>query len=239
MNKPQSAEELNALLTAQRKAVMSGHKIVMGNGHPRLRALVEQTFNQTLSSDPMCKFLGLEGLESIWTYHDYRERIQKYQVENQISAIEWQVVTLGDRLVSFPQINDQLACLDSDLQVLRNYRTAVVEAWAEYSQNKGLMFWYEDSYRNHSGVYCDVSCENVLRLANCCEWAMLHDWQDEQEVVLQVGWGNPLEAGYYDHPESDSFYFHSALPETHLKELEQSNAPGWVYEYCWTCPIRR
>jgi hypothetical protein len=239
MNKPKTTEELKALLDAQRKAVMNGAKVMLGDGNPGLRAIVKQTLDKEASSDPLYRLFGLEGLETIWAYQDYRTLIQQYQVENQISAIEWQSIKMGDRLISFPDINDQLVCLESDLEVLRNYKTLVVAAWAEHTKNKNLMFWYEDSYRNYSSFYCDVTRDEVLNLANNCEWAMLYDWKEEpEEVTLQVGWGDPLEADYFCYPDSDSFYFHSAPRDLQMKALEEVNQAGWQYEYCWACPVK-
>lgn len=238
MNKPKTVEELNALLTAQRQAVMKGAKVMLGNGDPGLRAIVQQTLDKEATSDPLYKLLGLEGLETIWAYQDYRELIQQYQVENKISAIEWKSVKLADRLITFPKINDQLACLDSDLEIIQNYKEQIVAAWAEHTQDKDLMFWYEDSYQNHSSIYCDVTRDSILRVADDCEWATLCDWHDEPGIVLRLGWGNPLEAGYCDYPDSDSFYFHSAPREANMKAIKESNESGWEYEYCWASPVR-
>jgi hypothetical protein len=217
MNKPKTEDELSSLLIAQIKAGMD-----------------------STSRLPDEEVLGLKGIRAMQKYHDYRESIQKYQVENQISAIQWQSLKLGDRFITFPKINDQLNCLDSDLEAIRIYKKGVVEAWAEYTQNRDLMFWYDDSYQDRGSFYLDVTRDDILRVANSCEWAMIYDWDRDwhEEIVIEMGWGNPLEAGYYCHPDSGSFHFHSALRDSHMEAIKEANSDDWKYEYCWASPVR-
>jgi len=212
VNKPTTAEELNSLLADYRNTGMNSLPTVSDTDHPIPSIL--------------------SGVGAILAYHDYREMIQKYQAENQISAIEWQAIKLGDRLITFPDLNDQLNCLDSDLEVIHSYKAPIMEAWREYSSNKELMFWYEEN----DPVYLDVTSDDILRLANDCEWAMLQDWDDI--IKIELGWGNPLETGYYQYLDSGSFVFSSALRDSHIKAIKESNPEGWEYEDLWACPIR-
>lgn len=221
-----TTEGLLALLKGKMKACIEGKPHMM-TVDPEIREKVYTRF----AEDPLYQLIGLQGFSEIWAYygayHDYREQIQNYQVEHQISGLRKTRIALGDRIVAFHDVCDQLEVLPSDLEILAEEKASIMGAWQEYIIQKSLYVWSQDSCLP---AFYDIA--SILHFSKSCDWASLRDGGRNDGIMLQLGWGDPNEAGYFQYKDSDSVFFRSSA-------MEQLERWGWV-EF-WNhraCPIK-
>lgn len=216
-----TTDELLALLKGEMRACVEGKSHMM-TADPEIREKVDARF----ADDPAYQLIGLQGFSEMWAYHDYREEVQKYQVEHQISGLQKKRIALGDRVIVFHEDCDQLDILPSDLEVLKAQKHQVFEPWLSYVRENSLHIWHGSELPTFHSV------ESVDRFSQDCDWAILHEWDDYMGLTLQLGWGDPTKSGYYQFEDCDSIYFHFC-------SMEQLQEWDWVDLLSHqSCPIK-
>jgi hypothetical protein len=162
---------------------------------------------------PLGSILGAQRLFEVGCYHEFRDQVQKYQIENNISGLEVDVCIIGDKLYRFPRPIHQLELTKDDYQVLKLAKDAVVEAFlSRVDEFTYLSFSHED--KSHAQFDIETTIGYVRHFADFCDWAEIVT-ADDLETTINLGYGDyhasvfiasVSEAAKY----SDSMYFCAA-----------------------------
>jgi hypothetical protein len=189
-----STEELLRILEQERRACISGQRLNLAASptgiSPTLDLLVKP-----------------DGIQKFTAYNDFRATIHAYQRSHQVSGIVWQTVTVGDRVLRYPKLDEQLISLPEDLAVLQAAQPAILAFWWDVTQAMELYL-----SMNGGKFYQLVTIADVDRIAQRAEWTSLwrHGKEQQQEIILQLGWGKPEAAVYRrGFPESGSEFVHA------------------------------
>ncbi len=191
-----TTEDLIKILADERRACMNGQRLnlaVSPSGSPFLD-----------------KFLQPDGLQKFTAYNDFRSAVHQYQRDHQVSGIIWQSLTLKDRSIRFPKVDDQLAALPEDLQLLKSFKGTLYDFWCEVTAGLDLYLSL-----NAGKSYRPITFIDVNRILQRTEWLTLSQQGvgETLEIILQMGWGKPEEAPYRrGFPESGSEYIHAVKP---------------------------
>jgi len=188
-----STEELINILASERRACMNGERLNLA---------------ASASGNPLLdKFLKPDGIQKFSAYRDFKAAVHRYQRQHQVSGIIWRELTIAGRSLSYPAIDEQLAALKSDLEILQDYRDSILSFW--WSVTTGMDLYLSI---NNGKDYRQILSHEVSQTAASTEWANLsvHGNSTCLEIILQLGWGNPEEA-YYKRglPTSGSEYIHA------------------------------
>lgn len=169
----------------------------------------------------------MQGIQQIGAYHNFRTEVWKYQAQNLISGIVWEEIYINSKLFRFPTIDDQLISVPSDVELMQFHKERVVDLWHDVAQR--LRLWRSGSNRKGSErPDMIVSPTEVEKLITQCKWAtlsantfdqQLRRWTLDpepyyQEIAIQLGWGCPELAGYWQHwPEHGSEWITAVNPD--------------------------
>jgi hypothetical protein len=196
MDRVYTTEELLTILAQERQACLRGERLdikAARTGHP--------VYDRFFSSEGIQKYAAFDG---------FRASIHAYQREHDVSGLIWQVLELGDRPIQFPEVHPDLVALDADLVLLRQWRDPILEFWSEGTDGLTL---YQSLHKGKTFV--PISSLDVARLGLRSEWASLRKSERGEflEVVLQLSWGRPEQAGTWRHwPQSGSEFIHAVRP---------------------------
>lgn len=209
-----TTQELIKLLEGERDACMNGDRL-------KLSATI------TGLSKEADAILGAKGIQQIASYHDFRTEIWKYQVQNLISGIVWEEIDIKDKLFRFPTVHDQLLSLPSDVELMKSYKGCVVGFWRNVTQ--GLQLWRSGSnHKGHERPDMIISPAEADLLISQSEWVTLsantfdhklRRWTldsepTDREILIQLGWGWPELAGYWQHwPEHHCEWITAVNPD--------------------------
>lgn len=192
-----SAEELIKILADERKACLNGQRLNLAVTPSGVNPLID-------------KFLKPEGIQKFTAYNDFRATVHRYQRENHVSGIVWRHITLKGKYLRYPQVDEQLISLPSDIETLKNAKSNIISFWQEVTAGMDLYLSV-----NNSKDYRRISRVDVDRIVSRTEWANLsqHGNANFLEILLQLGWGKPEEANYKrGWPHSGSEYIHAVKP---------------------------
>lgn len=200
-----TTQELIELLEGERNACMNGERLKL-------------TTTTTGFSKEADAILGAKGIQQLGAYHDFRTEVWKYQAQNLVSGIAWEEIDINGKLLRFPTIDDQLISLPSDIEFMQSYKRHVIEFWRYVAQ--GLQLWRSgDNRRGGERPEMVLALAEANRLIYRGEWATLSAnnfdrkrsrWTLDpqpyyQEIKLQLGWGCPELADYWQNwPEHGS-----------------------------------
>ena len=196
MSQSYSTTDLIKILADERQACIDGKRLTLAvspSGSPFLD-----------------KFLQPEGLQRFTAYRNFRAAVHDYQRQHEISGIVWQTLTIKGKYLHFPKVDEQLAALPEDLNLLKTAKTELFEFWHQSTADMDLYLSL-----NGGKAYRLVAQEDVDRMMQRTEWASLRQQGSlsQLEIILQLGWGNPEEATYrHGFPESGSEYIHAVNP---------------------------
>lgn len=207
-------QELIELLQGERDACMNGDRLKLSATTAR--------FSQEAEA-----ILGIKGIQQIVSYHDFRTEVWKYQAQNLVSGIVWEEIDINGQVLRFPTLEDQLISLPSDVELMNSYKEHVVNFWRNVTQ--GLQLWQSGSnIKGHERPDTIISPGEADLLISQCEWATLsantfaqelRRWtlnpeQYYQEIHIQLGWGWPELADYWQHwPEHGSEWITAVNPD--------------------------
>ncbi|MEX0269254.1 hypothetical protein AB3R30_08925 [Leptolyngbyaceae cyanobacterium UHCC 1019] len=193
MSQIHSTADLIKILSDERRACMAGKRLnlaVSPSGSPFID-----------------KFLQPEGLQRFTAYRNFRAAVHDYQRQHKISGIVWQLLTIKEKCLHFPKVDEQLAALPEDLELLKAAKTQLFEFWGGVTTEMDLYLSL-----NGGKAYRLVAQEDVDRMMQRTEWASLSQQgsPSQLEIILQLGWGNPENAAYrHGFPESGSECVHA------------------------------
>ncbi|HCF29605.1 MAG TPA: hypothetical protein DEV81_20920, partial [Cyanobacteria bacterium UBA11049] len=191
-----TTQELIQILANERQACLQGR---------RLNLAVKASGNFVID-----KYLKIEGLQKFTAYQDFKAAVHRYQRENDVSGIVWRQLTVKGKTLSYPEVDAQLIAVQSDLELLKNFKAHIIAFWDEITVGMDIYLSL-----NHGKDYRQIMLADVDRIIYRAEWASL--WKSENsnflEIILQLGWGQPQEAAYRrGWPDSGSEYIHAVNP---------------------------
>lgn len=193
MSKVYTTEELIQILRSERQACLKGDRLKL---------------KVTVSGNPLIdQFIRVDGLQKFTAYEDFKAAIHDYQRENQVSGIIWRQLSVKGKPFQYPEVNTQLITLVSDLEILKNAKKSILDFWNELIDGMDLYLSF-----NNSKQYRQIIKADVDRIVQRTEWASLCVFENSNflEIILQLGWGKPEEAGYKrGRPHSGSEYIHA------------------------------
>lgn len=173
-----TTEDLIQILAAEQRACVTGQRLNLTTATAGMSPLITH-------------FLNTEGLEKFTAYEEFRQIIHQYQLDHQVSGLIWRQVHLHNQVFSYPTIHDQLIALPNDRRLLQEFQATILQFWQQVT--KGLdLYLSVNMGRDHQ----PIEPLDVDRIARSTEWAMLmvHGREVNQEITLQLGWGEPREA---------------------------------------------
>jgi hypothetical protein len=196
MSKGYSTEELIQILAQERQACLTGRRLNLA-----ARA----------SGNPLIdKFIKADGVQKFTAYQDFKAAVHRYQMQHQVSGIVWRQLTVKGKTLSYPQVDDELMALASDLKILLAAKADLLAFWYEVTVGMDLYLSV-----NNGKEYRLVTSDQVDAIAQRTEWVSLCKWENSAflEIILQLGWGKPEEAAYKrGWPLSGSEYIHAVNP---------------------------
>ncbi|QSJ20452.1 hypothetical protein JYQ62_18200 [Nostoc sp. UHCC 0702] len=196
MSKVYTTEELIQILAAERQACLKGE---------RLKLEVNVSGNPVID-----QFIKTDGLQKFTAYQDFKAAIHDYQRENQVSGIVWREMNVKGKSLRYPEVDAELVGLSSDLEILKDAKSSILEFWYEVTADMDLYLSF-----NNSKQHQKITKPDVERIAQITEWASLWKWENSSflEIILQLGWGKPEEARYKrGRPRSGSEFIHAVNP---------------------------
>jgi hypothetical protein len=195
-----TTEELSEILKQELMACVKGQRTFP----------MPDNAEEIASQYPLGSFIGAQRLFQIGCYHEFRDQVQKYQLEHNVSGLVIKKHTIVDREYRFPEPEDQLNLTPDDYDVLKLSKPAIVEAFLSFDDGfTYLSFGHEDK------AGCDFQVETtanyVRHFAESCDWAELSQ-RSEYCVTLRLGYGDYIESAFVASVSelakySDSVYF--------------------------------
>lgn len=208
MDKPKTATELHKILMDEMKASVKGQRVIPFDIPVDIAKQIEL-------NDPIAAMLGVNKLASIGLYHSFKESVQKYQIDNQISCLEWVEINIDGNTLKYPEPVDQLIPLNKDLLILAAARDKVVNFWLNYCR-ENLVYVSRELYANNNSEWSmETTAQWVSYFSKDMEWAMVSDTRKSkygnQGLSLKLGYGNPYTADFVDDKTSESFWFDASI----------------------------
>ncbi|AFZ16484.1 hypothetical protein Mic7113_0568 [Allocoleopsis franciscana PCC 7113] len=196
MSEVYSTEELIKILADERRACINGQRLNLA---------------ASASGSPLLdQFLKPDGIQKFSAYRDFKAAVHRYQRQHQVSGIVWRQLTMKGKTLRYPAVDDQLAALSSDLEILKAAKVSILTFW--YSVTQGMDLYLSI---NSGKDYRQIRLDEVGAITKGTEWASLsvHGNSTFLEIILQLGWGQPEEASYKrGWPLSGSEYIHAVKP---------------------------
>jgi hypothetical protein len=207
MNKIYTTEELIQILAQERRACLQGQRLNMtsiDSGNP----LID-------------KFIKAEGLQKFTAYQDFKATIHQYQRDYNISGIEWRSLSIKNQNLVYPVIHEDLISLENDIHILQQSKQDILSFWYELTTEMDLYLTL-----NNGQDYCQITTEDVQRIAQRTEWAILTKIESKNylELMLQLGWGKPEDASYKRGlPQSGSEFIYAVYQGDQVKSIMFKN----------------
>ncbi len=194
-----NTQELIQILATERQACLKGE---------RLKLDITVAINPVI--DP---FVRTDGFQRFTAYQDFKASIHEYQRENQVSGIIWKDMTVKGKNLHYPEIDAELIALESDLEILKSTKDAILNFWYLVTTEMDLYLSFSNGKQHQKVIKVDVE-----RITQRTEWATLLKWENPNflEIILQLGWGQPQEAAYKrGRPLAGSEFIHAVKPGCH------------------------
>lgn len=196
MSQVYSTEELIKILADERRACINGERLNLA---------------ASASGSPLLdQFLKPDGIQKFSAYRDFKAAVHRYQRQHQVSGIVWRQLTMKGKTLRYPAVDDQLAALSTDLEILKAAKVSILAFWHTVTQGMDLYLSI-----NSGKDYRQIRLDEVGAITKGTEWASLsvHGNSTFLEIILQLGWGQPEEASYKrGWPLSGSEYIHAVKP---------------------------
>ncbi len=195
-DRPYTTQELVKILEAEHLACIKGQRLDL---------------NATVSGNPLVdRIINPEGVQRFSAYQGFRRTVHDYQQRAQISGLVWQTASLHQKQLTFPRLHDHLIALPQDIQKLQDYLQTVYQFWCDITAHMELHL--EHAQGRHYQPIDPVEVQFLMREK---QWATLkkHERDNFLEIVLQVGWGDPVLAkDRRGLPISGQDYVHAVRP---------------------------
>lgn len=197
MSEVYTTAELIEILTRERQACLQGQRFKL-------------TASPFIGNPVVDRFLKAEGVQKFAAYQDFQATVHNYQREHQVSGIVWREVTVKNRTLRYPVVDDLLIALPRDIEMLKAAKSEILEFWDEATVGMDLYL-----SMNRGKDYRQILGSEVEAIARRTEWANIFKWEKSSflEMLLQLAWGKPEEAAYRrGWPSSGSEYVHAVKP---------------------------
>ncbi len=197
MERVYSTEELREILAEERHACISGKRLNLAAQPSGMNHVIDRLIEPS-------------GIQKFTAYENFRATIHQYQHEHQVSGVVWQTITIADRCLRFPQIDEQLASLSQDLRVLWAAKPSIIGFWQQVTSSMHCFLAVQRGTR-----FEPIDRAAIESIIQRTEWATIahHGRNQNLEVILQLGWGRPDDARYRrDVPKSGSEFIHAVFP---------------------------
>jgi hypothetical protein len=192
-----STAELIEILAQERSNCMAGRRLNLAATPSGINPLLD-------------RFIEPMGIQKFTAYENFRQTIHQYQHEHQVSGLIWVEVQVGQDILRFPRLHEQLVSLQSDLRVLRAAKAQVLAFWRNCLGEMVLFLSMQQGK-----VFEAFDLAGAERIISRSQWAVVEvqGRDDSLEIILQLGWGKPEEALYRrGFPESGSEFIHAVFP---------------------------
>jgi hypothetical protein len=195
-----STAELIDILAQERSNCMAGRRLDLAATPSGINPLLD-------------RFIEPLGIQKFAAYENFRQTIHQYQHEHQVSGLVTALVQVGEDILQFPRLHEQLVSLQSDRRVLRAAKPQVVAFWRNCLGEMGLFLSVQQGK-----VFEVLDSAGAERIISRSQWAVVEVQGRDRglEIILQLGWGKP-EAALYRRgfPESGSEFIHAVFPGKH------------------------
>lgn len=123
------------------------------------------------SSDPFINFLG--NLDDtccfeFYSYWVFKDKIQEYQIVNNISSIYFEEANWDGFVFRYPQKAFELIELPQDRKILRKYKDKIIDFFIEFSKTKFLKNYqlYLENYDDPYSIDVNYIPQNVQDIQN-------------------------------------------------------------------------
>ena len=196
MSEVYSTEELIIILADERRACMNGERLNLA---------------ASASGNPLIdRFLKPDGIQKFSAYRDFKAAVHRYQRQHQVSGIVWRQLTIKEKTLNYPVVDEQLVALSNDLEILKTAKASILAFWWQATLGMDLYLSIKTGKD-----YRQIMPNDVRAIAYRTEWASLsqHGNSTFLEIILQLGWRKPEEASYKrGWPTSGSEYIHAVNP---------------------------
>jgi hypothetical protein len=192
-----STAELIEILAQERRNCMAGRRLDLAATPSGINPLLD-------------RFIEPMGIQKFTAYENFRQTIHQYQHEHQVSGLVVAPVQVGENILQFPRLHEQLVSLQSDQRVLRAAKSQVVEFWRNCLGEMVLFLSVQQGK-----VFEALDLAGAERIISRSQWAVIEVQGRDRglEIILQLGWGKPEEALYRrGFPESGSEFIHAVFP---------------------------
>ena len=154
-----NTQELIQILATERQACLKGERLKL---------------ELTVSGNPFIdQFVRTDGLQRFTAYQDFKASIHEYQRENQVSGIIWKDITVKGKNLHYPEIDAELIALESDLEILKSAKNAILEFWYLVTGEMDLYLSFSNGKQHQKVIKVDVE-----RITQRTEWATLLKWEN-------------------------------------------------------------
>lgn len=152
------------------------------------------------------KILGADRMYGMHVYHEFRDRVHEYQRQHSISGLVIDSIPTGGADFRFPIQHSQLTLIPEDYEVLKAAKDRVIAKFLEFAGMGFAYLYHSIAMKNSEDFQVQTTLEDLTQLLSepCWEWAELR-WSDE-ELALNVGWGEPIGSMYIHDKNSDSLW---------------------------------
>jgi hypothetical protein len=196
MSEVYRTEELIKILADERRACMNGERLNLA---------------ASVSGNPIIDlFLKPDGIQKFSAYRDFKASVHRYQRDYQVSGLVWRQLTINEKTLRYPAIDEELVALPSDLEILKKAQGSILDFWWQVTLSMDLYLSI-----NAGKDYRPITSNDVEAIVYTTEWANLfqHGNSTFLEIILQLGWGKPEEASYkWGWPTSGSEFIHAVNP---------------------------
>ncbi|MBD2184949.1 hypothetical protein H6S82_01740 [Planktothrix sp. FACHB-1355] len=164
------------------------------------------------------------------SYEELKGIVWEYQRQHQISGVIIETVHLGNKTYRFPVALKELLVLESDLDILKAAVPRVIEAFTEYANSRPIYLCYTAYDKWDAEHHIQTTLEYIKHEATYADWAEI-TVDDDTNVSLSLGWGNPNSSVDLDDLEGDKIAFEAITScpwNIHLKIKGISEIKGEI-----------
>jgi hypothetical protein len=192
MNEVYTTQQLIDILRRERLACVKGERLNLRVGYSGY-AVID-------------RFVDPQAIQKFTAYQDFKAAIHQYQQQQQVSGVLWHQLTINQKTLHYPAVHENLIALPSDIQILQQAKTAVVEFWQEATQ--GMDFYLSVS---HGKDFQQIISPSMQAMIDHSQWVTIWKWENVhfKEIILQLG-GSAIEL--VDRPAA---HLHLATEDIH------------------------
>ena len=172
-NNLRTAKQLSEVLSQAQIAALS---ISPESDEAKIYREVKHLCLEDEATPPLAKFLASidkdgSGIAGIIQYWDLRDKVEEYQVKNNISSISWKIVGWKGEIFRYPSHNSQLNAMPQDTKIVNRHFHKVLSFYKSFVERWHLpLFKDDDDYEKDSSLQELADCAKEIFNPNAyCE----------------------------------------------------------------------